>query len=285
MRRPLRRDDSAVNYMNDLDKKIKKYIRVHFYNSRLMFLKDKWFAKLVRADYLSNFMSWFNRKKEMNEQDINNEEIIEENTEDTPVNDKRRFNADGERVNVAEEKSKIPVKSAREVELENRFKEETARREAAEAKLVGVQAKFEEIKSQMEIETQEMRSRMQKSLEDRAKQGQFNFLTTLLPVLDNLNLAIAAGEQNTSSEHLFDGVKGTARSFEQALLSVGVEPVQSVGTEFDPQLHEAVDMIPVEPENDGRITAEYSRGYKFGERLLRPARVQVGKAMAQTVGE
>lgn len=271
--------------MNELDKKIKKYIRVHFYNSRIIFLKDKWFAKLIKADYLSNFMSWFNRKKEMNEQDINNEEIIEENAEEIFVNDKRGFDTEGERANIAEEKSKNPTKSARETELENRLKEETTRREAAEAKLVGVQAKFEEIKSKMELETQEMRVRMQKSLEDRAKQGQFNFLITLLPVLDNLNLAITAGEQNASSENLFDGVKGTARSFEQALISVGVEPVQSVGAEFDPQLHEAVDMIPVEPENDGRITAEYSRGYKLGERLLRPARVQVGKAMAQTAGE
>ncbi len=230
-------------------------------------------------------MSWFNKKKEMNEQDFIDEEITEETAEKIPVNAKRRFNADGERANFADEKPKEPTKSARETELENKLKEEIARREAAEAKLIGVQAKFEEIKTQMERETQEMRVRMQKSLEDRAKQGQFNFLITLLPVLDNLNLAITAGEQNASSENLFDGVKGTARSFEQALMSVGVETVPAVGAEFNPELHEAVDMISVEPEDDGRITAEYSRGYKLGERLLRPARVQVGKAMAQTAGE
>jgi molecular chaperone GrpE len=216
-------------------------------------------------------MGWFNKKK-MSEQDFNNEEIIEEEMkENIPINDRRRFNEKGE--------------SPRETELENKLGEETARREAAEAKLVGVQAKFEEIKTQMERETQEMRSRMQKSLEDRAKQGQFNFLVSLLPVLDNLNLAIAASETDASFEHLLSGVKGTARSFEQALMSVGVEPVRAVGADFDPELHEAVDMIPVEPENDGKIIAEYSRGYRFGERLLRPARVQVGKAMAQTAGE
>ncbi len=124
-----------------------------------------------------------------------------------------------------------------------------------------------------------------KTLEDRAKQGQFNFLTTLLPVLDNLNLAINASETDASFEHLLEGVKGTARSFEQALTSVGVEPVASVGADFNPELHEAVDMIPVESDEDDKITAEYSRGYKFGERLLRPARVQVGKAKAQSVGE
>lgn len=223
----------------------------------------------------------------MNEQDFNDEEIFEEETNGRiPVNDKRRFNAEDDRVNSAEETPKQqPVKSMRETELETKLKAETERREAAEAKLVGVQSKFEEIKTQMERETQEMRERMRKTLEDRAKQGQFNFLTTLLPVLDNLNLAIDHAEKDSSLDHLLDGVKGTARSFEQALTSVGVEPIQAVGAEFNPELHEAVDMVESEAENDGRITAEYSRGYKFGERLLRPARVQVGKSMAQTAGE
>ena len=225
-------------------------------------------------------MTWFNRKK-MSEQDFNNEEFFEEiDGEEIPVDEKGETN-----VNTTAEKAKEPVKSAREIELENRLREETARREAAEGKLVGVQAKFEEIKTQMERETQEVRERIRKTQEDRAKQGQFNFLTTLLPVLDNLNRAIAASETDASFEHLLDGVKGTARSFEQALTSVGVEPIASVGADFNPELHEAVDMVETDAENDGRITAEYASGYKFGERLLRPARVQVGKALAQKAGE
>jgi molecular chaperone GrpE len=63
-------------------------------------------------------------------------------------------------------------------------------------------------------------------------------------------------------------------------MDVGVESVPSVGSLFDPEVHEAVDMAPADAENDGKIVAEYSRGYKFGDRLLRPARVQVGKAAA-----
>ncbi|MGI9056772.1 MAG: nucleotide exchange factor GrpE [Pyrinomonadaceae bacterium] len=233
-------------------------------------------------------MSWFYKKK-MNEQDFKTEEeFIEEgeNTEKIPVNDKRRFNADSERVSFEDEKdSKIPVKSAREIELENKLVEETARREAAEAKLVGVQAKFNEAKADMERETQEMRGRLQKSLEDRAKQGQYDFLLTLLPVLDNLNLAVAASEKDSSFEHLLDGVKGTARSFEQALISVGVETVQTTGADFSPELHEAVEMVETDADGDGKIVGEFSRGYKIGERLLRPARVQVGRGRAQTAGE
>lgn len=216
---------------------------------------------------------------------MNEEEVEKEKTNGKiPVNDKRRFNADGELI-VEDQPSSAPTKSAGEIALEARLKAETERREAAEAKLVGVQAKFEEAKSGLEKETAEMRDRLKKTLEDKAKQDQFNFLTTLLPVLDNLNLAIKASETDPDISHLRDGVIGTARSFEQALTSVGVEPIQSVGAAFDPELHEAVDMKPVEKEEAGKITAEYSRGYKFGDKLLRAARVQVGREMADSAGE
>ena len=225
------------------------------------------------------------KRKRMSENDPLLDEFLEEELK-IPINDKRRFNDQGERIADDPEARKAePVKPQREIELEAKLKVETERREAAEAKLVGVQAKFEEAKSGLEKETAEMRERLKKTLEGKAKQDQFNFLTTLLPVLDNLNLAIKASETDPEIDHLRDGVIGTARSFEKAMLSVGVEPVASIGEVFNPEFHEAVDMAPVEPEDDGKITAEYSQGYRFGDRLLRPARVQVGKAMTRSAGE
>ena len=214
----------------------------------------------------------------MNDQEINTDEFGDEAI---PVNDKRRFNADGEMI-ADQEIPAEPVRSALEMALEANLKTETERREAAETKLGSVQVKFEEAKANLEKETAEMRSRLMKTLEERGKQAQFNFLTTLLPVLDNLNLAVAASETDPSVEHLRSGVIGTARSFERALIDVGVEPIASVGVTFDPEQHEAVDMVPTDAENDGKITAEYARGYRFGGKLLRPARVQVGKGIASS---
>lgn len=222
----------------------------------------------------------------MNETDGLIEELLGDDDLKIPINDKRRFNADGERV--AEDPpaaDKGPVKSAAEIALETKLKAETERREAAESKLVGVQARFEEAKADLEKETADMRARLMKTLEDRAKQSQFNFLTTLLPVLDNLNLAIGASETDSSVENLRNGVVGTARSFEQALMSVGVEPVPSIGSTFDPEVHEAIDMAEVDADQDGKVTAEYSKGYKFGSQLLRPAKVQVGRGRAQSAVE
>lgn len=220
----------------------------------------------------------------MNEQDYNEEEIHEGATEENSFTDKRRFNSEGDYVKTDAPKA-ANQKSPEVIRLEEELKNERTRREAAELKLVGVQAKFDEAKTQMERETQEMRGRLMKTLEDRAKQGQFNFLTTLLPVLDNLNLGIKASETDSSFEHLLTGVKGTARSFEQALISVGVEPIAAVGQDFNPELHEAVEMVESEADDDGKIVGEFSRGYKFGDKLLRPSRVQVGKAISKSVGE
>ncbi|MBK9154792.1 MAG: nucleotide exchange factor GrpE [Chloracidobacterium sp.] len=216
-----------------------------------------------------------------------NEPTIDEALKDEPgieTNDKRRFNQQGERIR-DDGPVKVPVKSPRELELEKKLAAETERREAAEAKLVGVQAKFDEARRDLEKETSEMRARLMKTLEDRAKQAQFEFLTRLLPVLDNLNLAVEASEKDPSIENLRDGVKGVLRSFELALGSVGVEPVPATGSRFDPELHEAIDMAEVDAEADGTITAEYSRGYRHGDKLLRPARVQVGKGKAQSAVE
>jgi molecular chaperone GrpE len=199
--------------------------------------------------------------------------------EEMQVNDKRRvkINDEGQVEATAAAQEKAPVKSPEVVKLENDLGALKIRCEAAETKLSEVQKRFEEAKKGLERETAEMRERLKKSLGQQSNEKQASFLSSLLPVLDNLDRAIDASENDASFEHLLVGVKSTARSFEQALASVGVEPVEAVGAEFNPEIHDAVEMVETAPENDGRITAEFSRGYKFGDRLLRPARVQVGK--------
>jgi molecular chaperone GrpE len=227
----------------------------------------------------NKLVSWLN--KMMNNEE---EEIIDGEVEEMPFSDKRRVNEDGERINVevkddSENAETVEeIKSPEVVKLENELKDMTLRSDAAENKLLEVQKRFEEERSKMETETGEMRQRMKKSLEQQAEQGRLNFLNNLLPVLDNLNLAIMHAEENHSFENLIDGVKGTARSFERAMISVGVETIDTTDAKFDPELHEAVELKEVDDEEkDGIITQEFTEGYTFKGRLLRAARVQVGK--------
>lgn len=162
-----------------------------------------------------------------------------------------------------------------------------ARAEAAEAKLFEVQARFEQARTQLQRETDETRERLNRAADERARAAKVDFIAALLPVLDNLQRAIAAADAGGSVEALMSGVRGTASSFENALLTAGAERIPSVGETFDPELHDAVETVEVEPERDGEVIAEFGRGYKLGARLLRPARVQVGRARsgAKSVAE
>jgi molecular chaperone GrpE len=154
--------------------------------------------------------------------------------------------------------------------------EERAR--AAEQKLGEVQSRFEQLRAQLQRETDETRVRLNRAADERARREKADFIAAVLPVADNLRRAIEAASGGSSFESLLEGVRGTANNLESALAAAGVEPVPAVGQPFDPELHEAVDTVPVEQERDNLVTAEYSRGYRIGERLLRPARVQVGRA-------
>lgn len=193
--------------------------------------------------------------------------------EELRVTDRRRINLDGEVIHgdsdgTASDGSRLKPSYVEQLE---------ASKTAAEQKLVEVQARFEQLRTQLQRDMDETRQRLNRAADDRARNEKAEFIAALLPVMDNLYRAIESADSG-SFESLLEGVRGTANGFENALTAIGVEPVESVDFQFDPELHDAVDTIEVEPEQDGIVTAEYSRGFKIGDRLLRPARVQVGRA-------
>jgi len=153
-----------------------------------------------------------------------------------------------------------------------------ARTQAAEQLALDVQNRFEKLKNRLQQETDETRQRLNRAADERTERSKAEFISRLLPALDNLERAIDAAEAGGSMELLITGVKQTAESFKTALNAAGVEPVVAQGELFDPELHEAVEITPAQAEFDGRVVNEYTRGYRIGDRLLRPARVAVGRA-------
>jgi len=105
---------------------------------------------------------------------------------------------------------------------------------------------------------------------DRA---QCDLLADLLPVLDNLERALDAAEHHEEGKVL-DGVRMTRDMFVDLLARTGVEEISGVGAQFDPQVHEAISVQPSEHE-EGTVAAVLERGYRQGERVLRPGRVVV----------
>lgn len=192
------------------------------------------------------------------------------------VTDRRRIYLDddgAERVNAEQEQTSLKPSYVEELE---------ARTKAAERQVQEVQSRFDQLRQQLQRETDETRQRLNRSADERAAGEKAKFISTLLPVMDNLSRAIdAAVSENASREAILDGVRGIANSFQSALVNAGVESIVAVGEEFNPELHEAVDTGETGPEMDGRVIEEYSRGFRMGDRLLRPARVKVGRAAGQ----
>jgi molecular chaperone GrpE len=102
----------------------------------------------------------------------------------------------------------------------------------------------------------------------------------LLPVIDDLERALRAADTggDPALERYRQGFELIHRQLLEILRRRGVEPLQVVGEDFDPEWHESVATEPADGRRDGEITAEIRRGYRIGQRLLRPAMVRVAKA-------
>ncbi len=199
------------------------------------------------------------------------------------VTDRRRININGEPQFASDV---VDEGTAESVNLKPKYVEELeARTREAEGKLADVLARFEGMRRQMQQETDDTRQRLARAADERARGEKVAFISALLPVMDNLRRAMEAAAQGGAIETLMNGLQSTIGGFERALAAVGVEPMLATGANFDPELHEAVDTVEVSPERDGVVTAEYDRGYLLGERLLRPARVQVGRGRSQESGQ
>jgi molecular chaperone GrpE len=152
-----------------------------------------------------------------------------------------------------------------------------ARTKAAEQKLLEVQSRFDQLRKQLQSETDETRRRLNRAADERAQREKAEFIAGLLPVLDNLQRATQAAEAGSSPEIILTGIRQTASSFENALAAAGVEAVDAIGQEFDPELHDAIETVEGAPDDEGKVIAQHTRGYRIGDRLLRPARVKVGR--------
>jgi molecular chaperone GrpE len=119
------------------------------------------------------------------------------------------------------------------------------------------------------------KKRAAKEREEVQKYGVEKVVKDLLPVLDNLDRALAAA---AADDPLVEGVKLVRLSFEQALARHGVKGFSAMGQPFDPARHEALLQVPRADVPPGTVVLEHARGFTLHERLVRPAMVGVAVA-------
>jgi molecular chaperone GrpE len=113
------------------------------------------------------------------------------------------------------------------------------------------------------------------------KRGRAELVRELLPVLDNLERALAAAEPRTEEaapNHLAEGVRLVREELAGVLKRSGVESYEPNGEQFDPHEHEAMMTRPVEGDEGGKVVEVVEKGYRLDGQVLRPARVVVGEA-------
>lgn len=151
--------------------------------------------------------------------------------------------------------------------------------ETADEKLVAEADKWRDAALRAEAEMQNLRRRVEKDVESAHKFGQEKLIKELLPVIDNLERAIAAADaENEAVKPLLEGVEMTKKSFSDALAKGKVEEINPVGEPFDPQLHQAMTMVPNPDMEPNTVMDVMQKGYQLHGRLIRPAMVVVSKA-------
>jgi molecular chaperone GrpE len=133
-------------------------------------------------------------------------------------------------------------------------------------RLARLQAEFENTRRREVKERQDVR--------DYAVQ---NAVEPFLGVMDNFQLAL---KSDSTREQLKAGVELILKQMEEALKGLNVQPVETVGTQFDPRVHEALGSIETAEFPDHQVLEEIRRGYRLREKLLRPALVRIAENKA-----
>lgn len=121
------------------------------------------------------------------------------------------------------------------------------------------------------------RRRTARDMEDIRKRAAESLLRELLPVVDNLERALAHAEKDNP---LSQGVEMVLKQLAGVLQSKGLEPIPAVGERFDPNLHEALAHQPSGEHEADFVAVEYERGYRLGDYVLRPSKVVVSSGSA-----
>ena len=100
-------------------------------------------------------------------------------------------------------------------------------------------------------------------------------IKNFLPPLDSFERALKGASSDSSDFR--NGIDLIYRQFQDALQKIGVQPIPAVGQPFDPRVHEAVEMVDSTEVPDHHVFDELQRGYKYKDRLLRPAMVRVAR--------
>ena len=143
------------------------------------------------------------------------------------------------------------------------------------------QEKYETLNNQyirLAADFDNFRKRQEAERESLLKYGAENTVKKLIEVIDNFDRGMKAIETVEDCEKLKECYQLAYKNFNEVLVKIGLEVIPAEGEEFDPNLHEAVMQTPTDEKPENTIIAELQKGYKLGDKVLRPTLVNVATA-------
>jgi molecular chaperone GrpE len=144
-------------------------------------------------------------------------------------------------------------------------------------KLAEAEAKTSEFKDswlRSQAEFQNYRKRVERDSELNYISMKGDIVRKVLPVLDDLERAL---QNRAADDPWANGIELIARKFQNILEGEGVKKIEAIGTEFDPNFHEAISHEPANGAQSGHVIGVVQNGYMIGERVIRPALVRVAQ--------
>lgn len=129
-------------------------------------------------------------------------------------------------------------------------------------------------------DSENLRKRLQKERQELLQYAVQGAILDFLSPIDHFENALKfAGQGSAEVQHWATGFQMILEQFQEALSNNGVTSFKSIGTPFDPHCHEAVEMVETDEVAPGTVIEESLRGYKMADKVIRPARVKVAKAL------
>lgn len=197
----------------------------------------------------------------------------------------------------AQPDEEVVVQQEEAVKADASSQEQNAEQEEAQAKEEDPQVTIAALKSQLEVlakqalsdkekmlravaEADNSRKRAEADVERERKYALEKFVKALIPVVDSLDMALEAGKSKAENaeDAMVQGVEATLRLFLKELSSFGVERINPVGEPFDPNVHQAISMVPSKDVKPNCIVSVMQKGFILNGRVVRPAMVMVARA-------
>jgi molecular chaperone GrpE len=141
--------------------------------------------------------------------------------------------------------------------------------------------RFRDLALRTQADLENYKKRCAREKEEAVKYSNTSLLDKLVPIIDNFELGLAAAKSESEQSPIYSGMNLVLKQLSDLLIDNGLQPIDSVGQKFDPNLHEAIAHEPSDEVPDHVVIRQTRRGYKFKDRLLRPSSVVVSSGPAK----